>query len=77
MQKHFPDTDFSCELASDVPWNEIANKIGYMHGKYLCNYWETKVKYYDEEGKLRFRPSKKPPTQVIKIEVCVCPGVVL
>lgn len=64
MQKRFPDVDFTCEAANDIPWNDIANKIGYLHGKYLCTFWETKVKYEDEEGKLRLKPAVKPPAKV-------------
>jgi len=74
MQKHFPDTDFTCELVSDVPWNDIANKIGFMHGKYLCNFWEYKIKYLDDEGKLRLRnlPRKIPFKVCINMDLYYC-----
>lgn len=65
MQKHFPHTDFVSEYPVAAPWNEIANKIGFMHGKYLCTFWESKVKYINEDGKLRFKRPGKLPSRVM------------
>lgn len=64
MQKRFPDTDLTTELVHDVAWNDIANKIGFMHGKYLHQFWECNIKYRDEEGKLRFKKPGKLPVKV-------------
>ncbi|XP_067929202.1 uncharacterized protein [Watersipora subatra] len=66
MQTRYPDTDFSRELVNNVPWNEIANKIGYLHGKYLHMYWESQLKHFDSEGKLRLISPIRPPPKLIR-----------
>ena len=64
MSKRFPEKDLPTELLHDVPWNDIANKIGFMHGKYLHTFWESNVKYTDEDGKIRFKKPGKLPVKV-------------
>ena len=64
MGKRFPEKDLLTELLHDVPWNDIANKIGFMHGKYLHTFWESNVKYQDEDGKIRFKKPGKLPVKV-------------
>ena len=65
METLFPDTDFSCETPVGVPWRKLALKTGYMHDRHLHMFWNHRVKYYDEAGKLRLKMPVKPPIQVL------------
>ena len=53
-----PDKDLAVDLIQGLPWSQLAKRIDYFPddlGIQLRNFWETRIKYRDLEGVIRFK----------------------
>ena len=58
IQRLHPDKDLAVDLIQGLPWSQLAKRIDYFPydlGIQLRNFWETRIKYRDSEGVIRFK----------------------